>query len=569
MIEKVNIQGFKIIEDETFELDRMNVFIGSNNSGKSSVLQAIQFAVGTAQTGQRIGVRSKKGSPIISFTANPSSFLYLPIIELEALIHDKKLTQSSGAKITFFSDKGDSSITIKRGKNRNLSMTMTQSALLDDLQNCQTPFCVYTPGLSGISISEEYKNKAVVLKSATRGDSNFYLRNILYLLKEKPEWESFKKAFNQFFPDYSIDVKFNPDEDETIDAYVEKHLSMKDSIFLPIDAMGTSALQILQILSYVYYFAPPMLILDEPDTHLHPNNQRRLISILNDFTKSHNMQVLISTHSRHIIDEVRNDASFFWMQNGCLAKKIRPSSDDSYDDIISVLLELGAMDVLDFSTPNIKFLVCTEDARVETDHYIRTILEASNMDLSTVKFVPFNGCGKIESVKLLKHFINQFHPDWRIVIHRDSDYLNEEEKNEIRDDFSKEGLPIWFTPGTDIESIFVNKNHIKAIFPHLSNDEIDELFNTVFSSIDPISIDKISKHIQEVGKKKDPGHTYGVTELNSLSEETFKSNPPRYRYGKKALSILKAELQNKLKHNPNIIQPSDYIQQPELTALLL
>ena len=53
MITNVEIQYFKAITNSSFSLDRFNIFIGANNSGKSSILQAIQFAVGTAQTAQK------------------------------------------------------------------------------------------------------------------------------------------------------------------------------------------------------------------------------------------------------------------------------------------------------------------------------------------------------------------------------------------------------------------------------------------------------------------------------------------------------------------------------------
>jgi hypothetical protein len=45
MIHRVKIQNFKNILDQTIELDRLTVFVGANGSGKTSVLEAIQFAV--------------------------------------------------------------------------------------------------------------------------------------------------------------------------------------------------------------------------------------------------------------------------------------------------------------------------------------------------------------------------------------------------------------------------------------------------------------------------------------------------------------------------------------------
>ena len=44
MFEKIRIQNFKSVYDETLELGRVNVFIGENGSGKSNLLEAVAFA---------------------------------------------------------------------------------------------------------------------------------------------------------------------------------------------------------------------------------------------------------------------------------------------------------------------------------------------------------------------------------------------------------------------------------------------------------------------------------------------------------------------------------------------
>ena len=572
MISRVRIAGFKKIKDCSFDLDRLNVFIGPNNSGKSSVLQAIQFAIGTAQTGSRVGTRLNKNEGRESFSADTTAFLYLPIRELSALIHDRKLTQSTGADISFSSETlGETTISIKRGKNRNLSINMTPAPLLEQLKNSNAPYCVYTPGLSGISISEEFKTKAVVLKSATRGDSNLYLRNVLLLLKENPEaWEKFSNAVRYFFPDCTIQVEFSPDTDETIEIFVKTIDDDGQEFILPIDAMGTSALQILQIISYVYYFNPPMLILDEPDTHLHPNNQRRLISILNDISVETNMQVLIATHSRHIIDEARELASFFWMQNGTLTKKISPY-DDSQSDFIQIMMDLGALDVCDLTNPKLKWIICTEDAKVDTDKYLKNILVSSGFDLSTCKIVPYQGCGKIDSVVFLKQFIERYIPSLKILVHRDRDYLEDEEISKLKEKYNKQGIHLWITPGTDLESMFLNKEHLLKIYPEYSENEIQEILDSVFKNeqVRKNSVDRLSKHLIENDEKNsnNPRHRPNYADLVDQAKESFDNNPSKYAYGKTALGVFKDTMQKKHKKGTIIVTSSQGLFQSELNNL--
>ena len=46
MLKAIEIQNFKSIEKLELEFGRVNVFIGENGSGKSSILEAITFAAG-------------------------------------------------------------------------------------------------------------------------------------------------------------------------------------------------------------------------------------------------------------------------------------------------------------------------------------------------------------------------------------------------------------------------------------------------------------------------------------------------------------------------------------------
>ncbi|WP_411684679.1 AAA family ATPase, partial [Aeromonas caviae] len=103
-------------------------------------------------------------------------------------------------------------------------------------------------------------------------DSNSVFRNILLQLKKLPaDWEGFAELLEEIYPGIDVAVSFDEQADEFINA-----TTTQAGITLPIDASGTGVLQAIQILSYVFLFKPKLLILDEPDSHLHPNNQRKL-----------------------------------------------------------------------------------------------------------------------------------------------------------------------------------------------------------------------------------------------------------------------------------------------------
>lgn len=49
-IMKIKVNRFKKIEEAEIDLASINIFIGTNNSGKSSFIQGIQFAISSRQT---------------------------------------------------------------------------------------------------------------------------------------------------------------------------------------------------------------------------------------------------------------------------------------------------------------------------------------------------------------------------------------------------------------------------------------------------------------------------------------------------------------------------------------
>jgi len=90
MITKVVLKNFKRFKDETFELDKVTVLAGVNNSGKSTVIQAIatwHFALGkwleSGRTTQRTGVSRKEFSSV-------------PLIEFNQLWTDKSTKNPNG-----------------------------------------------------------------------------------------------------------------------------------------------------------------------------------------------------------------------------------------------------------------------------------------------------------------------------------------------------------------------------------------------------------------------------------------------------------------------------------------
>ena len=50
-LQSVQIQRFKAIQDAPFDVGALNVLVGANNAGKSSIIQGVHFGIGLLQNG--------------------------------------------------------------------------------------------------------------------------------------------------------------------------------------------------------------------------------------------------------------------------------------------------------------------------------------------------------------------------------------------------------------------------------------------------------------------------------------------------------------------------------------
>jgi predicted ATPase len=227
-------------------------------------------------------------------------------------------------------------VAVRKGKNRNINIAVSNLKAAREIASLAKPFTIFTPGLAGITKKEQHVSDGVLLRAIARGDANLVLRNTLLRLWENENrdlWNAFLIDLHTIFPSLDLEVSFERKTDEYITVTVTEH---KNSV--PLELCGTGVLQAIQILSYVHSYQPEVVVLDEPDSHLHPNNQRLLCELLFEVAEMRGIQVILSTHSRHVFDALRNRSSVLWVRDGV----VDVSTDD---DDLAILLELGALDI--------------------------------------------------------------------------------------------------------------------------------------------------------------------------------------------------------------------------------
>lgn len=550
MIEKIEIQNFKNISKLTLELENLNVLVGSNNSGKSSILQAIQFAISVAQTTNFENSRWNNTTNKLPTSLTPEQLIYAPFRDVYSLALGGKLkTEYETAIQIEFTEKDTqnvSKVLIRKGKNKNIATEIHNKQIGELLRKIEEPFTIYVPGLAGIPSFEELKSPGLVRRAAARGDANNVFRNIIWLLHENPEsWESFITDVKDIFPEIEIIATFNQERDEHLNIQIQD----SDKI-LPIDAAGTGFLQVLQILSYINIYKPKILLLDEPDAHLHPNNQRKLAKKLYDLSVSKGFQIIMSTHSRHLLYELESISKINWINSGKLIEEDI--------NIINVLMDIGALDKGDLlRNDKLKLIVLTED---EDQIPIKTLIQASEIPLEEIEVWSYKGCSDVKTANVLSAFILKSAPTIKIAIHRDRDYFNDTEIQEIINGYNDNIEYHFVTDRTDIEAQLLVPEHINYLYPIITIERAGEIINSSYTDTFAKSRKKYINTLTDKSLKDRQGHKAG--DNLEIAEKNITENPQRYAHGKIVIGDLKSKLQKEMGKNADLFKPSKFIASP-------
>lgn len=556
----VHIKRFKNIDDAPFNLGKINVLVGANNSGKSSILQAIHFAIATIQSMNLEGFLSGRPGPRRQ-TVDPSKLIYIPSENVYALGSGAALWEqpAKSVQIEFTLDNGNViAMSMLKGRNRNIRIGLSDVGIAKSISNLEQPFTIFTPGLAGITKVEQHVSDGVLLRTIARGDANIVLRNTLLRLWDErtnnENWNKFIFDLKEIFPDIDIQVKYAAQTDEFIKVYINTKAGE-----IPLELAGTGVLQTIQILSYIHCFSPRIIVIDEPDSHLHPNNQRLLCSLLSMISDDRGVQVLLSTHSRHVIDSLQRAANLLWVRAG----KVEPVSDGSE---LSILLDLGALDIKEqIRAGSSCFIVLTEDARPSP---LKVILESSGFNMSLTDVKSYFGCTSPHNLRPLIQTINDVNENAVIIVHKDRDYYTDAEIRDWETEIRNMGAEPFVTDGVDIESHFLNSEYLHSVNHGLSLDEAESLIQT---SMDASRGDSISHYVNGRCDIEKRDRTFGTLNLGNLAvqaPQVYESAPKRYCHSKTVMSELRQLFQGQFQRNLEVRTPSPLICSQVLSSIV-
>lgn len=450
MITRVELKKFKQIKEASLPLGPINVLVGGNNSGKSCILQGVHFGIALAQARQIANVNQFP----------PERLRYCPTDDFLDLHNGRRLQE--GTSIDFRYETGDGAgnnyalVKLQRGRNGVVSAESSGGSLLSTISDPRGFFSIYVPGLAGITIREEYRSDAVLSNGIARGDANLYLRNVLLRIERSASRKArFDAYLERVFPGTRVNTQFQ----ETADLWIRSTVNREGAGTRALDLVGTGLLQAIQLIAYVSNYEPKVLLLDEPDAHLHPSNQRLLADTLSVIAGSTDTKIILATHSRHLLDAVseREEAKLFWVKGGAATPQ------DAWSDI-AVLMDLGALDKGErFLAGNYKYLVWSEDSDTEP---LSALLEANGVPRDETLVFSYQASSKVDAAKLMAAFAERIRPGVITVVHRDRDFMDDDEVERLRVKFQLGQAPnmrLLITQGSDVEAYFTRPDHIATI----------------------------------------------------------------------------------------------------------
>lgn len=454
---KVTIKNFKAIHDTTIELSPFTVIVGANGSGKSSVLQALHWMF---QSGRNLSVDTNKSVKDGS-TLSEKNATYMPSPEYRNAGHGAEYgnfreTPQLDVLVEATATDGKSvsaAMWIKSARNEGLSVHVpSNNAFVATLRDRNKEFSSYIPGLAGIPLSEEKRTKLIVQRQAAAGDANTVLRNVLLLLEGvthggKNGLKLVEELASQVMGDLTLQVSFDEEKNQTINATFQtaamKAADQKRT--KPLELAGIGFLQVIQIFSYLVYFRPVILLVDEPDSHLHPTAQERLVRVLADAAKLFDTQVLLTTHSPSVVRALPQDARVVWMKDG----KVQPDGDVTGRQMMG----WGLLDK--------RILLLTEDTKIGM---LRSLLSQWPDIERAVALWPLHGSGKLLDASGCASLQTLFGDGMKIVLHRDRDFMMPEETAAFSKPYADKGIAVWLTQHSDVESYWGEKDVVKAHF---------------------------------------------------------------------------------------------------------
>lgn len=463
VIEKIIIKNFKSIQALTVKCNnKFNIIIGENNIGKTTIFEAIHLwrICYEANIQKRDKCRFYSSPKNINFSDNE----FLRVFEDKDLINNSlygnnkdieiiiclgfnNTTYELGFKITKVKGLDNAYLQIdyidkNQFSNFSSAVSVTEYNLATALVVCESR------PIANIVAKEPYMYKAQIADKLSRGKGHEVLRN--KIIKSVQTKEAIESHISSVM---GKDYKFT-EVDKDNKTYIRLMVNGTNIL-----SQGSGFLQIAEIFSSLEYSdsAMSVVLIDEPDSHLHMSLQKKLIDELRRIDKS---QVFIISHNENFINYIPDEEIIF------IDEKRKSSGtvehiEKGYKNLILKGLS-GNIERIE-ELRNASHIVLLEG---DTDiSFIQTLIrkyvEFSNIEMPCVYIEKLYGIDTLND-KLLSYsraYAELVPDDAKWIIIRDSDCLpvnmQSRSAQKSKEHITVSNKEILFQKGYGIESTFI------------------------------------------------------------------------------------------------------------------
>ena len=320
MLTKLTIRNFKRFGDVEIELGSPVVFIGPNNSGKTSAMQALAlWDIGLKRWNEK---RSGKTTPEKrpGVTVNRRDLVAIPIPYANLLwrnLHVRDVGRVDGRQTT-------SNIRIDLIVEGVTSDRHWTCGLEFDYANEESFYCrplrrsegkadermqvpneagstriAFLPPMSGLAATETRLDRGAVNVRIGEGRTAEVLRNLCFQIHEREtsRWSELFEQIRRLFGSEIDPPRYVPERGEIVMTYREQDAR------LDLSSAGRGLQQTLLLLAYMYANPGTVLLLDEPDAHLEILRQRQIYRLLTDMARESGSQIIAASHSEVLLNE--------------------------------------------------------------------------------------------------------------------------------------------------------------------------------------------------------------------------------------------------------------------------
>ncbi|MBI4700183.1 MAG: AAA family ATPase [Deltaproteobacteria bacterium] len=323
MLERLIVRNFKLFDEVDIELGQTVVFVGPNNSGKTSALQALAlWELGVRRWSEKRGGKPapKKRSGV---TLNRRDLVALPVPDTNLLWRDLHVRE--GGRSADGKQKTEN-IRVDVEVHGVTTGRIWSCGLEFDYANAESIYCrplgwaaggaavedpipsaalgvrvAYLPPMSGLASNEVRLDPGAVQVRLGEGRTAEVLRNLCHALttgQGGTRWEELVRRMRDLFGVTVSPPVYVTERGELVMSYRDQR-----SVVLDMTAAGRGLQQTMLLLAFLLGNPGSTLLLDEPDAHLEILRQQQIYNAITEVAGASGSQVIAASHSEVILNE--------------------------------------------------------------------------------------------------------------------------------------------------------------------------------------------------------------------------------------------------------------------------